>query len=148
MSCLCYYNVMEKPQNKPQEMITEVPKTDQQVVTDKGPQYDFDYDYDPNNGLTHPAEPTGSMLNGPRKTGEVPLPNGNVAVHEITSDGMKQTRIVGSGSVRGPRSAAEAHVAAGVAQPYETEAVLGKNQEGKTQKFGRTIISRLLHREK
>ena len=37
------------------------------------------------------------LLQGPRQEGVVPLPSGAVEVHEVTGDGMKQTRIVGSG---------------------------------------------------
>jgi hypothetical protein len=40
---------------------------------------------------------TDEILSGPRKTGIVELAAGNLAVHEVTSDGMKQTRIVGNG---------------------------------------------------
>ena len=38
------------------------------------------------------------LLQGPRQEGVVPLPSGAVEVHEVTGDGMKQTRIVGNGS--------------------------------------------------
>ena len=55
------------------------------------------------------------LLTGPRQTGEVPMPASGVAVHEVTRDGMKQTRIQGERY----KSAADFHREAGVAQPYE-----------------------------
>ncbi len=61
------------------------------------------------------SQPT--LLAGPRRTGEVALGNGAVAIYEVTSDGMKQTRIHGEPY----KSAAEFHRAKGVAQPYELE---------------------------
>ncbi len=34
------------------------------------------------------------VLTGPRKIGAIPLSNGNITIHEVTPDGMKQARVV------------------------------------------------------
>jgi hypothetical protein len=54
------------------------------------------------------------VLTGDRQTGSYTRPDDVVVTHEVTPDGMKQTRYSG-----GHRSAADFHVAAGVATPGE-----------------------------
>ena len=91
---------MTTPEQTPQDISTEIHLNGPDMA-DPRPQVDFDYDYDPNNDVTadQQVDTRGdSFLSGPRQTGDVPLPNGNTARHEITRDGMKQTRIVRDGS--------------------------------------------------
>jgi hypothetical protein len=59
------------------------------------------------------------LIEGPRKVGAYPLPSGAIVSHEMTNDGMKQTRVHGSAY----RSAAEFHAAHGTATPGELDKV-------------------------
>ena len=67
------------------------------------------------------------LLEGPRQTGSVETPSGQVVVHEITPDGMKQTRYEGERY----KSAADFHREAGVAQPYEQEPIPDQSKPAK-----------------
>lgn len=67
---------------------------------------------------TAPVEGT-PLVQGPRGTGAYELPSGALVSHEVTGDGMKQTRVYGSEFP----SAAHFHAARGVATPAEMEKV-------------------------
>lgn len=61
-----------------------------------------------------PAEEQNQFLTGEREVGAVPLPGGSTAVHEVTPDGMKQTRIVGPARPsRDPKAAYEEYLKIG-----------------------------------
>ena len=80
------------------------------------------------------------MPQGSRNEGVVPLPNGNTVVHEVTADGMKQSRIVGPAR-GGPShtSAAEFHVAKGIATQGEVDHVNGNTSASKPSLVRRAL---------
>jgi hypothetical protein len=131
---------METPKPIPEDiLITEVPKADPSAEPVEAPRFEYpEADAATTAVVTDQAkESQEAFLTGPRRTGNVPLPGGAIARHEITADGMKQTRIVGTRS-SGPRfsTAAEFHRVAGVATQAELE--VGQSQMRRTR-LGRRI---------
>jgi hypothetical protein len=75
----------------------------------------------------NPNPQVAPLLEGPRQTGSVEKPDGSVAIHEVTADGMKQVRISGPARPqKGYSSASDFHRQVGVAQPYEQADDVGK----------------------
>ena len=80
----------------------------------------------PAEGVVPDASSSGQpLLTGPRETEAYTLPGGGTVSHEITGDGMKQTRVVGGSH----RSAAEFHVDNGVGTQGEIDKVSKQRQE-------------------
>jgi hypothetical protein len=80
------------------------------------------------------------FLHGPRNIGDVPMAAGGFERHAISGDGMKYTRYEGNRY----KSAAEFHREAGVAQPFEVEAL--PKQESRRARAGKVLGSLITRR--